>query len=172
MFVGGLSWETNEGKNGFAWCSMLHAWACIYLSHVTSRLTITCTSLCCREHEKTFRAVWSSGWMRRDERPTTTTRNEEKQVRYLFAARKGIFWLPDVCILCYYARIYMCRGFGFVKFEDPGTVDKVVQHPIHMVDNKTVCLSCDIMWPTLPTCISFVLLIHFRLIQNEHRKNQ
>ena len=30
------------------------------------------------------------------------------------------------------------RGFGFVKFEDPNAVDKVLQHPIHALDNKTV----------------------------------
>ena len=34
----------------------------------------------------------------------------------------------------------LVRGFGFVKFEDPSAVDKVLQRPTHMLDNKTVCV--------------------------------
>ena len=32
----------------------------------------------------------------------------------------------------------MCRGFGFVKFEDPTAVDRVMQANEHMLDGKAV----------------------------------
>ena len=92
MFVGGLSWETSEGKTGLIPSSGV----CdkrFFVAYIYTRFTITCTSLRYREHEKVFRAVWGSGRLRCNERRIATPGNQEKQVGHLFA--KWCFWLTS-----------------------------------------------------------------------------
>ena len=50
-----------------------------------------------------------------------------------------------------------CRGFGFITFKDPASVEKVLnvhtEQPI-CIDEKTVSLSLSLLPPSLPLSLS------------------
>lgn len=47
-----------------------------------------------------------------------------------------MFSSPTPCSLSHF------RGFGFVTFADPASVDKVLAQPHHELDSNTVCYVC------------------------------
>lgn len=64
-----------------------------------------------------------------------TLKNQDEMVCILhFCARFLLFLSPIALVL-----LSHFRGFGFVTFADPASVDKVLAQPHHELDSKTVC---------------------------------
>lgn len=85
-------------------------------------------------------SVWGPGGLKAWGMGTTGERGCGGRLALRSAARAHSWPLPMVphSLVCVSPSLSHFRGFGFVTFADPASVDKVLGQPHHELDSKTV----------------------------------